>query len=181
MIYFIQSSDKSIKIGFTNQNPLARLKALQTGSNLELTLLGVINGDKNRELRLHDRFKEFRIRGEWFKNSKELVNFINENALPNIARSQESNVDELEICIGNSIKTLRIQKNMHRDTVCELAGISMNALRHLETGKGANIKTLVRVARVLGKQDWVMGLAPQISINPLNMVGGKPRQRARKS
>ena len=35
----------------------------------------------------------------------------------------------------------------------------MNALRHLEQGEGASVKTLIRVARALGRQDWLMNVA----------------------
>lgn len=177
MIYFIQSPDKSIKIGFTNKDPNARLKSLQTGSHYKLILLGVIPGNRNLEIKLHNRFKNSHIRGEWYKSSDRLIKFINKNALPYIKVNYKSNNDDLELCLGKAIRTLRIQKMMYRETLCILAGVSMNALRHLETGKGANVKTLVHVARALGKQDWIKGLAPIISINPLHMVRGKARQR----
>ena len=88
---------------------------------------------------------------------------------------------ELEIKLGESLKALRLQKNLDRQTLCEKAGVSENALRNLEGGKGATLKTLVRVIRALDRQDWFMGIAPQISINPLHMPKDlQPRQRARR-
>ncbi len=86
---------------------------------------------------------------------------------------------ELELKLGESVKELRLQKNLDRQSVCERADISLNALRHLETGQGATLKTLIRVVRALGKQDWLMGIAPTVSINPLHMVRDHlPRKRA---
>lgn len=86
---------------------------------------------------------------------------------------------ELESTLGESIKRLRLQKNLDRQTLCDQAGISMNALRHLETGAGATIKTLILVVRALGRIDWLAALAPQISINPLHTIRDKAvRERA---
>jgi hypothetical protein len=53
-------------------------------------------------------------------------------------------------------------------------------LRHLESGQGANLTTLIRVVRALDKQDWLQGLAPRVTINPLHMPSSHAtRQRAR--
>jgi transcriptional regulator with XRE-family HTH domain len=87
--------------------------------------------------------------------------------------------DELEARLGESLKELRLQKNLDRQTLCEQAGISMNALRHLETGQGSTIKTLIRIVRALDRQDWLLGIAPKVSVNPLHMVRDHSfRQRA---
>ena len=88
---------------------------------------------------------------------------------------------ELEAALGENLKALRLQKNLDRQTLCGQAGISENALRHLEGGHGATLKTLVRVLRALNREDWIAGIAPQVSINPLHMIHKKsPRQRARR-
>ncbi len=87
---------------------------------------------------------------------------------------------ELELALGSSLKALRLQKNLDRKTLCEQAGISLNALRHLETGQGAAVKTLIRVVRALDRQDWLSAVAPTASINPLHMVHDNAvRQRGR--
>lgn len=86
---------------------------------------------------------------------------------------------ELEAALGENVKALRLQKNLARKTLCEQAGVSESALRHLEGGKGATLKTLVRVVRALDREDWISGIAPQVSINPLHMVQkNTQRQRA---
>ncbi|NJL24510.1 MAG: helix-turn-helix transcriptional regulator [Calothrix sp. SM1_5_4] len=87
----------------------------------------------------------------------------------------------MELLLGEGIKQLRLQKNLDRQTLCDRAGISMNALRHLETGTGATVKTLILTARALDRLDWLAALSPQISINPLHTIRGKPlRERARR-
>ena len=90
-----------------------------------------------------------------------------------------STPQELEVALGDSLKALRLQKNLNRQILCERAGISENALRHLEGGKGATLKTLIRVVRALDRESWLTGISPQVSINPLHMIREKqPRQRA---
>ncbi len=88
---------------------------------------------------------------------------------------------DLEQRFGEALKKLRLQRNLPREEVCSRAGVSLTALRNLETGSGASIRTLVQVLRVFGKQDWLLSIAPQVSINPLHMLKeGSERQRARK-
>lgn len=81
--------------------------------------------------------------------------------------------------LGANVRHLRLHKNLSMETLTEQAGVSLTALKNLEGGKGATIKTLVRVVRALGKEDWLTVLAPVASINPLHMVKAHPgRQRA---
>lgn len=68
-VYFISNGD-NIKIGKAN-NPLGRLKQLQTSSDSVLTILGVIEcySDSDAlqfEARLHIYFSKQRLSGEWF-------------------------------------------------------------------------------------------------------------------
>jgi len=79
MIYFIQSGDNgSIKIGETN-NINRRLATLQVGTSEKLTLLGFLDNDLETEKDMHLKFSEYRLRGEWFKPAKELLEYIQNN------------------------------------------------------------------------------------------------------
>src|SRR5690606_35912346 len=90
-----------------------------------------------------------------------------------------STPEELEYMLGENIKALRLQKNLARKIVCKRAGISENALRNLEGGKGATLKTLIRVLKALNREAWLEGIAPKTSINPLHLTKEKEqRQRA---
>lgn len=91
-----------------------------------------------------------------------------------------SSPEELTLAVGESIKALRLQKNLTQRSLAAQAGVSMTALRHLESGQGAAVSTFVRVVRALDKQEWLRSLAPRITINPLHMAKlHAPRQRAR--
>lgn len=78
MVYFITDKE-NIKIGYTKQNPEKRLHQLNTGSPIQLYLLGYIEGDKNKEKELHRKFNKYRIRqnGEWFYGNEEIIDYIN--------------------------------------------------------------------------------------------------------
>ena len=82
-VYFIQNGvGGPIKIGVTN-NPLNRLRALQTGSPWPYILLGVVSDQSGLpssaryyEQWLHKKFARFRLDGEWFDPVPEVLAFI---------------------------------------------------------------------------------------------------------
>lgn len=87
--------------------------------------------------------------------------------------------DEMEAELGDQLRRLRLSKNLDQKTVAERAGVSVRALRNLESGAGSSIKTLVSVIRVLGRESWLDTIAPIASINPLALTReAAPRQRA---
>ena len=76
-IYFIGSlASGTVKIGRSN-NPEKRLNKLQTGNPHKLVLYGVID-DVTAELesRLHRILDPFRLEGEWFKLTDEVIRFM---------------------------------------------------------------------------------------------------------
>lgn len=75
-IYFVQAGENGpIKIGRAD-DVYARLDNLQTGNAEELRLLVHVDGDRALEGTLHTHFDKDRIRGEWFRPSPELLQFI---------------------------------------------------------------------------------------------------------
>jgi len=88
---------------------------------------------------------------------------------------------ELELLMGENIKNLRLQKNIDRKSLCLQAGVSETALRHLEGGEGASLKTFIKIIKALNRESWLISLAPHTTINPLHMIKShQPRQRASK-
>jgi hypothetical protein len=84
MIYFIQADGIGhIKIGFTdNEDAMARLNNLQTGSPVPLRLLHVMPGTMEDEKNLHRRFAATGVGGEWFRPTPALLALIPEAAKP---------------------------------------------------------------------------------------------------
>lgn len=87
--------------------------------------------------------------------------------------------EEWEAELGNQIRTLRLRLNLDQRQLAQRAGIALNAVKNLESGRGATLRSLIRALRVLNRADWIGTLAPAVSISPVQMLKTKaPRQRA---
>jgi hypothetical protein len=74
-IYFIQSgADGPIKIGRA-VNPAQRLRDLQIAHPEPLRLLAVIDRPLLAEYLVHGRFRQHRLRGEWFRPAPEILEY----------------------------------------------------------------------------------------------------------
>ena len=72
-IYLIQSGD-FVKIGKAD-DPLSRLRDLETSHHSQLVLVGCIDAGASEEKRLHRLYAKRRARGEWFRWCPELEAF----------------------------------------------------------------------------------------------------------
>lgn len=87
--------------------------------------------------------------------------------------------EEWESTLGRQLRDLRLRQNVDQRLLAEQAGVALNAVKHLEAGKGSTITTLVKVLRALGRADWLGTLAPAVSVSPIQMLKSRPaRQRA---
>ena len=77
-VYFIKQDTKGgmIKIGYTSKDVSQRLSDIQTNSPHKLIILKTIEGDLKTEAKLHKKFTKYRLSGEWFSPSFELVSYI---------------------------------------------------------------------------------------------------------
>lgn len=78
-VYFIQmdSPDRPIKVGKTDVAIEQRAKALRTGSPYRLEVLGTIEESGYlTERGIHAALHEYRMEGEWFRSSPEVLRFI---------------------------------------------------------------------------------------------------------
>ena len=93
--------------------------------------------------------------------------------------------EELLKKIGESLRSCRLEANITQKVLAERSGVSFSAVRHLEDGEGASLITFVLVCRTLGKDKWILDLAPKNEISPLALAKalekgslGKKRKRA---
>ncbi len=91
-------------------------------------------------------------------------------------------IAELERLLGSRLRELRLLKNLDQKSLAERAGISLNAVKHLESGKGARVNSLIKLLRALERMDWLEALAPTVSISPMQMLrkGSREPRRARR-
>lgn len=88
---------------------------------------------------------------------------------------------ELQELLGERLKRLRLSRNLDQRTTAEKAGISEKALRNLEGGRGSTVETLLRVLKALDYLQGIDLLAPEASVNPLDLLRQtKQPQRARR-
>jgi transcriptional regulator with XRE-family HTH domain len=90
--------------------------------------------------------------------------------------------EELEKELGAQLRNLRILRNLDQRTLAAQAGVALNAVKRLETGQTSTTRSLVKVLRILQRTEWLGTLAPEVSINPLNMGTSRaPRKKVYRS
>jgi transcriptional regulator with XRE-family HTH domain len=84
---------------------------------------------------------------------------------------------ELEAALGEQLRLLRLRQNIDQRQLAGRAGVALNAVKRLEAGKGATVKSLVKVLRALGRADWLNALSPAVSVSPLQLAKAKTARR----
>lgn len=93
--------------------------------------------------------------------------------------STQKTVSDWAVEFGQQVRAVRLRLNHDQAMLAKIAGVSLTALRNLESGTGASVKTLIRVLRALNRAEWLVTLAPPVSISPMQMLNTKsPKQRA---
>lgn len=87
-----------------------------------------------------------------------------------IRTERHQTIDEIQLDFGQRVRKLRLNKNLDQQTVAAQAGISVGAIKNLESGAGATLKTLIAVLRVLGHVDGLLAIAPTPTLDPLTMT-----------
>ena len=94
-------------------------------------------------------------------------------------RESQFSTEEWEVRLGNQFRAMRIAAGFDQASLAELADVSIGAIRNLERGNGSTLKTLVRVVRALGREDWLESLSPVVTVSPLDLVRTGRRSRTR--
>jgi len=92
-------------------------------------------------------------------------------------------IETILMDVAFMLRRERLQCNLSQQTVAERSGISISAVKNLESGKDASLSTFIQVCRTLGKDDWIMSLGPanEVSITDYARRGNRPRLRAAKT
>jgi hypothetical protein len=76
-VYFLQcGGDGPIKIGITARDIEYRLNDIQSNTPFEIKCLATISGSLKHERWLHHKFRNFRLRGEWFNAADQILELV---------------------------------------------------------------------------------------------------------
>jgi transcriptional regulator with XRE-family HTH domain len=82
--------------------------------------------------------------------------------------------------IGDEVRSLRRRQRLTQAELAQRANISTSAVKYLETGRGSSLATLIRIARVFGRTEWLASFAPpEPAISPLAVL--REHQRVAKA
>ncbi len=87
--------------------------------------------------------------------------------------------DELLADLGEQLRAQRLRANFTLEDVAKKTGMSINAVRRLESGEGSTLSSFVSVLKALQRESWLHTLRPAVTVSPLDMLKQRaPRQRA---
>ena len=79
-------------------------------------------------------------------------------------------IEDLVALLGQRIRELRLREDIAQTVLAARSGVSLKAVKNLETGTGATVTSLLRVLRTLGRTEWIDELGPKVSISPMQML-----------
>lgn len=145
MIYFIEYGNL-IKIGYA-KNPAKRIKEIQSNYPLPLGIVGIIDGERSEEQKLHFKFKEYHVNKEWFEKSISILNFVKEKQIQykvdilNFRKSFDT-LKGYRVRMGYALRDMAIEMNMKIPSVQAIEiGFENNSV---------NLSTLKKYLDVLG-------------------------------
>ena len=163
LVYFFAKSNFGdtnhdfIKIGYTGTELSLRKAALQTGCESLIWAMGVLPFEaedeaRREEKRIHEHFRGFRARGEWFYATPRVIQYIEDYAVqytelfiedvPSTSSAEVIEPDvqptqsEEAIAFGNWLRECRERKNMTPDDVAKSIGCTKGYIRHIQNGWG---------------------------------------------
>ena len=68
--------------------------------------------------------------------------------------------EEMLKVLGENLKASRLALNLSQQVAADRSGISLKAVRNIESGENSSTLSLVSYCRTLQKGDWLMTLAP---------------------
>ena len=89
-------------------------------------------------------------------------------------------MDEAEF--GAQVRRARLYEDIDQRTLPDMANISPVTLSKLEHGQGSTLRTIIKVLRALGREEWLGTLEPIAEVSPLALarasLGRREPQRA---
>jgi transcriptional regulator with XRE-family HTH domain len=91
-------------------------------------------------------------------------------------RAARRSVEEWEAVLGRQIRELRLRLGRTQAELADAANLDRSTLKRIERGEGGTVRSLVQVARALGREDWLAAFAPVPTVSPMQLL--REQQRA---
>jgi DNA-binding phage protein len=137
VIYFIETQGL-VKIGYSN-DPRRRFHNLSIGCPTKCTLIGVIDGSMADEKNIHEKFKDSRVRGEWFTFTPEINAFIAAKAVDEILSTDVEEDD------GHPLAQYLVANNIGVGQFAKMAGIGRCQLWRIMNGDTTTVNTMFTI------------------------------------
>ena len=95
-----------------------------------------------------------------------------------IDRSRRS-VAEWEQHLGDQIRRTRLDANLSQELLAHHADVAVSTIHNLEAGFGSSLSTVIKVARALGREQWLDDFSPPVQISPMQLL--RDRQQPARS
>lgn len=124
MIYFYKTNN-TVKIGVTTKlnNRVSSINTCNPYSK-DSEIILVLEGDREKEKEFHKKFKQYRINGEWFLLSDEIINFISNNKHNDINPIKKKNY--------TGLRKLRSDKKLTLNEISLILNISPQGVKDIE-------------------------------------------------
>jgi transcriptional regulator with XRE-family HTH domain len=94
-----------------------------------------------------------------------------------VASNQAITTEEWEQRLGGDVRRLRTRRRWTQVELARHANISLSSVQSLERGGGSTLSTLIRVARALGRTDWLVSFAPEEpKVSPLQLLREREKE-----
>lgn len=77
---------------------------------------------------------------------------------------------EWEVALGRAMSKMRRARGQSQKDLAKIAGLSVSAIKKIEGGHGSTLRSLILIARALGRTDWLSSFATtEPTISPLDL------------
>jgi len=77
---------------------------------------------------------------------------------------------EWERRVGEQLRELRRRHQLTQAELARRASVSTGTIRHLETGAGSSLATLIQVAKALDHTEWLDAIVPAVAVSPMDAL-----------
>lgn len=176
MIYLIYCEQtNTCKIGYSSK-PENRLSQLQVGNPFALALVAFMPGEPQDEKLLHEKFKEDRLKGEWFVYSSDIKDYFK--------------VEECFIIYDSFLKILMDSTSVNIKLFAALISrygdsshftMSKSLKEAISVQTGCKVRSLDNALTDLLKKEIIIKIAPQLyRLNPQHVFDGSMTERNKK-